>query len=48
MFEQPGTVTEMDMGYRKLRMGGMEGTLVEFDPGQPEMVIARNNFNQRM
>jgi hypothetical protein len=48
MFEQPGTVTEMDMGYRKLRMGGMEGTLVEFDPGQPEMVIARNNFSQRM
>lgn len=47
MFEQPGTVTEMDMGYRKLRMGGMEGTVVEFDPGQPEMIVPRNNFSKR-
>lgn len=47
-FEQPGTVTEMDMGYRKLRMGGMEGTVVEFDPGQPEMLVSRNNYMSRM
>lgn len=47
MFAQPGTVTEMDAGYRKLSMSGMEGTVVEFDPGQPEMLVPRNNFSKR-
>lgn len=47
-FEQPGTVTEMDNGYRKLRISGMEGVVVEIDPGQPEMLISRNNYMQRM
>lgn len=47
-FVQPGTVTEMDNGYRKLSMSGMEGTVVEYDPGQPELLLRRNNFGQRM
>lgn len=47
-FVPPGTVTEMDNGYRKLTMGGMEGTVVEFDPSQPELLVRRNNFNSRM
>lgn len=47
-FEQPGTITEMDNGFRRLRMGGMEGTVVEFDPGQPEMLVSRNNYMSRM
>lgn len=47
-FEEPGTVTEMDNGYRKLRMSGMEGTVVEFDPGQPELLVSRNNYMSRM
>lgn len=47
-FEQPGTVTEMDNGYRKLRMNAMEGAVAEFDLGQPEMLISRNNYMQRM
>lgn len=48
MFEQPGTVTEMENGYRKLRMSGIEGVVVEIDPGQPEMLVPRNNYMQRM
>jgi hypothetical protein len=47
-FVQPGTVTEMDNGFRRLRMGGMEGTVVEFDYGQPEMLVQRNNYTSRM
>jgi hypothetical protein len=48
MFEQPGTVTEMDMGYRKLRMNGMEGVVVDIDFGQPEYLVPRNNMMSRM
>jgi hypothetical protein len=48
MFEQPGTVTEMDMGYRKLRMNGLEGVVVDIDPGQPEYIVPRNNTMSRM
>lgn len=47
-FEQPGTVTEMDNGYRRLSMNGMEGTVVDYDPGMPELLVRRNNFNSRM
>jgi hypothetical protein len=38
----------MDMGYRKLRMNGLEGVVTDIDFGQPEYVVPRNNMMSRM
>jgi hypothetical protein len=38
---------EMEMGYRKLRMGGTEGNVVNFAYDQPEMLVTRNNYMSR-
>jgi hypothetical protein len=46
-FEPPGTMTEMAMGYRKLRMSGNEGNVVNFEYDQPEMLVPRNNYSRR-
>jgi hypothetical protein len=47
-FVQPGTVSEMDNGFRRLSMNGVEGTELEMMMGENvDYVVSRNNYSKR-
>jgi hypothetical protein len=47
-FMQPGTVSEMDNGFRRLSMNGIEGTQMTMEMGEDvNYVISRNNLSKR-
>lgn len=47
-FMQPGTVSEMDNGFRRLSMNGIEGTQMTMEMGEDVgYVVSRNNLSKR-